>query len=124
MNARPTAKVKLYPKNILQASCRPRWGGRGGFRRAAVGCLLCLSGLGSATPSERAEPPAPSTPREFFNAGYENLRQGKLREAEAFLQSVLAAQNEKLQPPALYDLGHVRFAQGNEELKKGPAARP
>jgi hypothetical protein len=52
------------------------------------------------------------------------MRAGKLREAEASLESAVASRNERLQDPALYNLGHVRFGQGIEELKKGPAARP
>jgi hypothetical protein len=78
-----------------------------------------------ATPTTSTpEAPPPATPREFFNAGTQKLREGKLREAEAFLESTLASQNEQFQPPALYNLGHVRFGQGKEELKKGPAAGP
>jgi hypothetical protein len=73
---------------------------------------------------ERVEPGAPATPREFFNAGTQQLRAGKLREAEAFLTSTVESQQEKLQAPALYNLGHVRFAQGIEVLKKSPPARP
>ncbi len=88
-----------------------------------AGCLV-LHGLTGAALAAAPEPAAPETPREFFNAGTERLRQGKLREAEAFFESVLAAQREGLQPPALYNLGHVRFDQGAEELKKGPAGGP
>src|SRR6266478_3482330 len=70
-------------------------------------------------------PPAPpSTPRDFFNAGARQLGERKFREAEAFFESALASQESALQPPALYNLGHVRFAQGVEELKKGSANRP
>ena len=65
----------------------------------------------------------PAAPREFFNAGTRELRAGKLREAEALLESALSSQNERLQTPALYNLGHVRFSQGVEELKKGPSAQ-
>jgi hypothetical protein len=50
------------------------------------------------------------------------LRSGKLRDAEVALETALASQNSRLQPPALYNLGHVRFSQGVEELKKGPAS--
>ncbi|HTL55840.1 MAG TPA: hypothetical protein VL361_09180 [Candidatus Limnocylindrales bacterium] len=78
----------------------------------------------ATVPSPDPQTPTPSTPRDFYNAGTEKLQQGKLREAEAFLESVLASQHESLQPPALYNLGHVRFRQGIEELKKGPAAGP
>ena len=62
------------------------------------------------------------TPREFFNAGAQNLGAGKLAEAETFLERALASQDQRLQPAALYNLGHVRFGQGIEELKKGPSA--
>ncbi len=103
---------------------------------------VCLTGLGpvvalllsgpvllvllaaASPPPPAPEPEPPSTPREFFNAGTQKLKDGKLREAEALFQSALSAQNEGLQPSALYNLGHVRFAQGLEDLKKGPAARP
>jgi tetratricopeptide (TPR) repeat protein len=66
----------------------------------------------------------PTTPREFYNAGARQLHAGKLREAEASLESALASQDQRLQPPALYNLGLVRFRQGVEQLKKGPAAKP
>jgi len=72
----------------------------------------------------RTEMAAPATPREFYNAGTEQLRVGKLREAEAFLETAMSSQQEKLQVPALYNLGHVRFAQGIEVLKKSPPAGP
>jgi tetratricopeptide (TPR) repeat protein len=68
------------------------------------------------------ETPAPSSPREFFNAGTEKLQAGKLREAEAFLESALSSQTARLQPPSLYNLGWVRYGQGAEELKKTPPA--
>jgi len=75
-----------------------------------------------STNSPQPELKAPTTPREFFNAGTDLLRQNKLKEAEAFLQTVLSAQAENLQPPALYNLGHVRFGQGIEDLKKNQSA--
>lgn len=83
--------------------------------------LLLAASVPGATPPE---PAPPSTPRDFFNAGTQKLKDGKLREAEALFQTALASQMERLQPPTLYNLGHVRFAQGVEELKKGPSARP
>jgi tetratricopeptide (TPR) repeat protein len=66
----------------------------------------------------------PATPREFLNAGTRQLSAGKLREAEASLETALNSQREGIQPPALYNLGLVRFGQGIEELKKGPEAKP
>jgi hypothetical protein len=47
-----------------------------------------------------------------------------LREAEASLETALASQSERFEDPALYNLGYLRFGQGINELKKGPAARP
>jgi hypothetical protein len=96
-------------------------------RRAwrSVGALV-LVGLviGASSPAPSPELSPPSTPRDFFNAGTQKLREGKLREAEAFFESALGSQSERIQPPSLYNLGHVRFGQGIEELKKGPAAWP
>lgn len=72
-----------------------------------------------------ANPPgdnSPATPREYFNAGTVKLREGKLREAESLLESALSSQTVRLQPPALYNLGEVRFQEGREDLKKGPSA--
>jgi hypothetical protein len=79
---------------------------------------------GETAPNNAPEPPPPTTPREFYNAGTAKLEAGKLLEAESLLETVLASQTERLQPPALYNLGHVRFDQGLELLKKGPAAGP
>ena len=80
--------------------------------------------MASKGASGTIESAPPSTPREFFNAGARQLGERKFREAEAFFESALASQEAALQPPALYNLGHVRFGQGVEELKKGPANRP
>jgi len=65
---------------------------------------------------------APESPREWLNAGTRHLNQGKLREAEVCLENALHTQSEKIQPAALYNAGHVRFRQGLEELRKGPAS--
>jgi tetratricopeptide (TPR) repeat protein len=89
-----------------------------GLRSSLLSLLLTLPAL--ATP----ETVAPASPREYFNAGTRQLSAGKLREAEASLETALASQDQWLQPPALYNLGIVRFGQGLEELKKGPAAKP
>ena len=101
---------------------RQSWHARGlkfvAITFAAIGLASCR-----ASAAAEAPPPAlPSTPREFFNAGTAKLRAGKLREAESLLESALATQITAIQPPALYNLGEVRFAEGGEELKKGPAA--
>lgn len=83
--------------------------------------ISAARGLCAANPESPA--PAPSTPRDFYNVGTRELKNGKLREAETALETALASQNPNLQPAALYNLGHVRFALGLEELKKGPASK-
>ncbi len=78
---------------------------------------------GSGTNSAAIKTPTELTPRntrEFFNAGTRRLREGKLREAEAFFQTTLSRQDERFQPQTLHNLGHVRYEQGAEELKKSP----
>jgi tetratricopeptide (TPR) repeat protein len=70
-------------------------------------------------------PPGPrATARGFYNAGTEKLLAGKWDDAETLLESSLARQNERVQPAALFNLGHVRFAQGVAELKKSPDGGP
>lgn len=94
----------------------------GSPKRARLGwCLagaLCLGATNE--PPAQPEVKTPETPREFVNAGTRKLQEGKWREAEAFLETGLASQVEKIQVAALYNLGHVRFQQGIEELKKSP----
>lgn len=99
--------------------------------KTAVLLILALAAAPSAAPSPDA--PAPVNPREVYNAGTRMLLgldkvpkaqlEDTLREAEAFLESALAAQVPSLQPPALYNLGHVRFRQGMLALKQSPPAQ-
>jgi hypothetical protein len=77
----------------------------------------------AAGPAATPDPAPPKTPRESYNAGARQLRAGKLNEAEGYLEKCLASQDTRLQPPALYNLGEVRFGQGMAELKKGPQAQ-
>jgi tetratricopeptide (TPR) repeat protein len=111
---------KLRMKEIGKTSMR-------GVSRLSGPVLVILAaaavfGATSDKPSNSKAESSPATPREYFNAGTRELKAGKLREAEAFFETVLASQQERLQTPALYNLGHVRFAEGVEELKKGPSA--
>src|SRR5689334_8393992 len=97
------------------------------FAKCRVAMVLCLTGAAGSAFAAAANGastnfPPPTTPREFFNTGTRELAAGKLREAEASLETALASQNERLQTPTLYNLGEVRFAQGAEELKKKPSA--
>jgi transposase-like protein len=104
------------------------------FQILFTALLISLAGIfaGKAAPDATTEatnadqsvppPPVPSeTAREFYNAGTAKLRAGKWGDAETLLESSLAKQDERVQPAALFNLGHVRFAQGIEELKKSPA---
>jgi hypothetical protein len=95
-----------------------------GLRVSAFGVRICAILVSTLTAFAADETSPPETPREFFNAGTRQLNAGKLREAEASLESAVASQDQRLQPPALYNVGLVRFRQGVEELKKGPAAKP
>jgi len=67
--------------------------------------------------------PAPVNARDFYNAGTKLLAGKKFAEAERMFQSALATQDELVQTPALFNLGHTRFAAGCELLKKGPDAQ-
>jgi tetratricopeptide (TPR) repeat protein len=67
---------------------------------------------------------APVTARDFYNAGTALLAAGKYDAAEGLLHSALSAQDSRVQPRALYNIGEARFAEGVEILKKGPGAGP
>ena len=83
---------------------------------AAVLGAACLNAL--ARDADRAV-----SPQTLYNQGTQKLGEKKLREAEVLLQTAVATQVERVQGPALYNLGHVCFQQGLEELKKGPDAQ-
>jgi tetratricopeptide (TPR) repeat protein len=84
--------------------------------------LLTFDSTAASVTNSTPLPPerAPETPRDFYNAGTRKLQEKKLREAEAYLETSLARQDEAVQPAALFNLGHVRFAQGAELLEKAP----
>ena len=90
----------------------------------ATARLIPLLLLGQAVPaSAETNFPPPVTARDFYNAGTRLLAAEKFAEAESLFQSALAAQDERVQPLAEFNLGHVRFAEGAELLKKGPDAQ-
>ena len=55
--------------------------------------------------------------RELYNEGVGKLGKGELRDAEMSLRKAAGSEVESVQPLALYNLGHVRFRQGEETLK-------
>jgi tetratricopeptide (TPR) repeat protein len=81
-------------------------------------CACCQSLAGGETNAI-----APVTARDFYNAATELLAAKKFASAEEMFHSALAAQDERVQPAALYNLGHARFDEGGEWLKKGPDAQ-
>jgi len=100
-----------------------KWTGRIALAALFLNFTLLTFNLDAevATNSTPTQPErAPETPRDFYNAGTRKLQENKLREAEAYLETSLARQDGAVQPAALYNLGHVRFAQGSELLEKAP----
>jgi hypothetical protein len=92
-------------------------------RRAGLPVLIfALAFAGAAPRAEVVRTNAPVTPREFYNEGTARLKEGKWNEAETALQTAVAANLDAVQAPALYNLGHARFRQGVEALKKAPDA--
>jgi Ca-activated chloride channel family protein len=89
---------------------------------ATVLLPLLLLGQTAQAASDTNFPP-PVTARDFYNAGTRLLAAKKFAEAEKMFQSALAAQDERVQPATEFNLGHVRFADGLELLKKGPDAQ-
>ena len=87
-------------------------------RCADCGCSRCWP-----CQAETNAVAGPVTARDFYNAGTELLAANKFADAEQMFQSALAAQDERVQPAALYNLGHARFDEGVELLKKGPDAQ-
>jgi tetratricopeptide (TPR) repeat protein len=85
-----------------------------GFRASAADTTNAPS------PEVIAPAPEPTTAKDWYNAGARLLATRKLADAEKMFESALAEQDEQVQPPAMYDLGHTRFAEGVEILKEGP----
>jgi tetratricopeptide (TPR) repeat protein len=88
---------------------------------AAVLLALALPSLADDQTNDVTPAVQPVTARDFFNAGTEQLAAKKYTEAEQMFESALAAQDAGVQPPALYNLAHARFADGMAALKKGPS---
>jgi tetratricopeptide (TPR) repeat protein len=89
-------------------------------RCAAFFVCTLLTLCTAVASSENGDSDNRESPRQLYNSGTEKLKDGKLREAESYLQSAVSSQDEKVQGSALYNLGHVRFKAGMEELKKSP----
>jgi len=66
---------------------------------------------------------APPNSRDLYNEGTKLLAAKKYADAERMFAAALAVQDDRVQPAAMFNLGHVRFADGMEILKKGPDAQ-
>jgi tetratricopeptide (TPR) repeat protein len=73
--------------------------------------------------ADETNAPVLADARDFYNEGTKLLAAKKLADAERMFESSLAEQDERLQPVTMYNLGHVRFADGLDILKKGPDAQ-
>lgn len=91
------------------------------LRRFALAAALAFSLPARAGDETNAL--APATARDFYNAGTRLLAARKFPDAERMFQAALATQDDRIQPVALYNVGHARFAGGLERLKQGPDAQ-
>jgi Mg-chelatase subunit ChlD len=95
-------------------------GTRRRMRTSHPAIILLITSILYTGPSLSAatnDPPEPRTPREFYNAGTRQLINTNLNQAESLLQAAVASNDPRIQPPALFNLGHTRFRQGVETLK-------
>jgi len=88
-----------------------------------IALALALAATRPALAGELTNAVVPATARGFYNSGTRLLAAKKYADAEKMFQSSLAAQDGPMQPLALYNLGHARFGEGVEILKKGPDAQ-
>lgn len=98
----------------------PHRTGPGHRRCAIIAAMAGLVMLAAGTAFADDEPDQEPGARELYNDGTRKLAEGKLAEAESYLQSAVASQDERVQPPALYNLGHARFQEGLKELTNAP----
>ena len=77
---------------------------------------ILLVVLAAASAAEPGDELARRNARELHNLGTQQLAQGDLEAAEASLKASLARDRDELRPPALHNLGHVRFGQGRALL--------
>jgi hypothetical protein len=93
------------------------------FTPKTVLLLFALVAGSRLVAAESTDTALPVTARDFYNAGTKLLTASKFSDAEKMFQSSLAGQDERVQPAALFNLGHARFGEGMEILKKGPDAQ-
>lgn len=84
---------------------------------AFAGCVMCVHA------AQETNSPPPTNARDFYNAGTRLLAATNYAGAERMFRSALDAQDERVQAVTEFNLGHTRFADGAELLKKGPDAQ-
>lgn len=82
----------------------------------AVASACLMRGVGFGAQEDTDTPTL--TPRQIYNEGTQKLRTGKFRDAESSLQNAVGSQDERVQSVSLYNLGHARYQEGAEQLKK------
>jgi len=85
--------------------------------------LLVMTARAWAANDTNPATATPATARDCYNAGTILLASKKFAEAEKMFQAALAAQDDRVQQHALYDVGDARFYDGLGLLKKGPDAQ-
>lgn len=88
-----------------------------------LGLAFLLAFFFRALATDETNVVALATARDFYNEGTRLLVAKKYADAERMFQAALAAQDDQVQPAALYNVGHTRFASGLERLKQGPNAQ-
>ena len=99
---------------------------------AAVTAMLLVAAISASGATNsitnavapRVPPRPPDTARGLYNLGTQRFAEKKYAEAESLLRGALMKQDARVQPQAAFNLGHVRFAQGEEELKKTMGQKP
>lgn len=92
-------------------------GTRRRMRPTHVALILFIAGM-LRTSAATNDPPEPQNAREFYNVGTQQLTNDNFRLAESYLQTAVASNDPRIQPVALFNLGHTRFRQGIEALKE------
>ncbi|MSS99099.1 MAG: hypothetical protein CK541_03715 [Opitutia bacterium] len=78
--------------------------------------LLCLISIASAAEKQPVDELAKLDARALHNRGTQRLAEGDLAGAEEALRASLGRDIDPLRPPALHNLGHVRFGKGKSAL--------
>ena len=116
MTATRPAATEASARKKPQRNLRP-------VRSLGVFLMFALLAGSRVSAEDLTNAVTPVTARDFYNAGTELLAGKKFADAEKMFTSALAAQDARVRPAAIYNLGHARFGDGLARLKKGPDAQ-